>query len=262
MKRILCLLLALLLLAGTLTACSGGETDDWKYIRHKKTLLIGITEYSPFTYSENGGTAGFDADLARVVCQRLKLSAEFVPVEWERKEAALEDRTVDVIWTGLTVTPARRGSMDFSRPYLVNEQCVVVKADAASQYSGVSSFAGKKVAAAEGTAAASAVEYGMTDAVFLSVSTPANALRLVKNGEADGAVVDRSMADILTAEDRDYSDLRILGYIPLINEEYAVGFRKGSTAVEEFNKVLEELLADGTVAHLAGEYGLTPLVIE
>ena len=262
MKRIICLLLAVLVLAGALTACSGGEGDDWKNIKKRKTLLIGVTEYPPFTYSENDTYTGFDAELAQTVCEKLGITAEFVPIEWTEKELALDEKRIDVIWSGLTITPARRGNMDFSAPYLNNRQCIVVKKDHASDYSGVSSFDGKKVVAANGSAGEAAARYILIDAVFEAVSTPANALRLVKKGEADAAVVDYSMAEILTAEDKDYSDLKILSYISLMDEEFAVGFRKGSTALPEIDKILEELLSDGTVAALAEKYGLSRICIQ
>lgn len=60
----------------------------------------------------------------------------------------------------------------------------------------------------------------------------------VKSGTADAAVVDYTMATAMTGEGTDYSDLMMIEDLTLIDEQYGIGFRNGSTMVDEVNKQL------------------------
>ena len=54
-----------------------------------------------------------------------------------------------------------------------------------------------------------------------------------------------------------YSDLMIMPGVELAAEEYAIGFRVGSDAVPEVNKLIYELINDGTLDSIAEKYDLT-----
>ena len=54
-----------------------------------------------------------------------------------------------------------------------------------------------------------------------------------------------------------YSDLMIMPGVELASEEYAIGFRVGSDAVPEVNKLIAELIKDGTLDKIAANYDLT-----
>ena len=81
----------------------------------------------------------------------------------------------------------------------------------------------------ENSSAAAETEYTPVDKM-------ATALLEIKSGTADAAVVDSVMAEAMVGEGTDYSDLMIVDGITLAEEEYAIGFRDGSTAVEPINE--------------------------
>ena len=58
-----------------------------------------------------------------------------------------------------------------------------------------------------------------------------------------------------------YSDLMIMSGVELATEEYAIGFRVGSDAVPEVNKLIYELIQDGTLDSIAADYDLTALLL-
>ncbi len=97
---------------------------------------------------------------------------------------------------------------------------------------------------------------------YTPVDKMATALLEIKSGTADAAVVDSVMAEAMVGEGTDYSDLMIVDGITLAEEEYAIGFRDGSTAVEPINEAIEALYADGTVAELAEKYNLSLSLID
>ena len=91
---------------------------------------------------------------------------------------------------------------------------------------------------------------------YTPVATQANALMEVKSGTADAAVVDYTMATAMTGEGTDYSDLMMIEDLTLIDEQYGIGFRNGSTMVDEVNKAIAALIEDGTLTEIAEKYGL------
>jgi polar amino acid transport system substrate-binding protein len=258
-------LAALMLVTGV--ACTktaepaASADDDFAYIQDKGTLTIGITEYEPMNYyDENGSLVGFDTEFAEAVCEKLGLTPDFVVIDWDSKELELSSKKIDCIWNGLTVTEERRANMDFTASYLRNQQVVVVRSEDAAAYTSAESFNGLEVVAEAGSAGADAIAASMPEAVFTEVQAQSDALLEVKAGKAVAAVVDLTMATAMTGEGSDYSDLMIAD-IDMMDEEYAVGFRVGSSATEQFNSAIEALNADGTLAALAEKYDLTGLLI-
>jgi len=241
---------------------AAAEEDDFAYIQEKGTLTIGITEYEPMNfYDENGNLVGFDTEFAEAACAVLGLTPDFVVIDWDSKELELSSKKIDCIWNGLTVTEDRRANMDFTASYLKNQQVVVIRAEDADAYTSAESFSGLEVVAEAGSAGADAIAASMPDATFTEVQAQSDALLEVKAGKAAAAVIDLTMATAMTGEGSDYSDLMIAD-IDMLDEEYAIGFRVGSSATEQLNNVIEELSADGTLASLAEKYGLSDLLIQ
>ena len=236
--------------------------DDWSTIQASGKLVIGITEYEPMNYYDaSGKLVGFDTEFAEAACAKLGLTPEFVVIDWDTKELELSSKKIDCIWNGLTVNEERKANMDFTTSYLKNQQVVVVLASDAAKYADVASFAGLTVVAEAGSAGAAAIAANMTDADFVEVQAQSDALLEVKTGKAAAAVIDLTMANAMTGEGSDYSDL-VIAPIDMLDEEYAVGFRVGSTATEKFNAVFAELISDGTLAALAEKYELSDLLIK
>lgn len=262
MKRLLSLLLVMILAAASLIGCAKKD-DDWSYIKGKGELVIGITEYAPMNYYDEGGKLiGFDTEYAESVCAKLGIKPKFVIINWDTKEVELKAKSIDCIWNGLTVTEERRANMAFTDSYLRNEQVVVIRSADASKYTDRASLKGANVAAEQGSAGQTAVEKDLPEAVFTAVDSQAKALLEVKAGTADAAVIDATMATAMTGEGTDYSDLTVIESMNLTAEEYAIGFRLNSTAVAQFNKATEELLKDGTLLKIAEKYELTERLIK
>ena len=79
-------------------------------VRAKGELVVGLDEaFPPLGFrDERGELTGFDVELARAVCARLGLGLALRPIAWDEKEQELDSGRVDCIWSGFTITPARR----------------------------------------------------------------------------------------------------------------------------------------------------------
>jgi len=108
--------------------------ESWDAIKTAGKIVIGYTVFAPIAYEvENEEpTKGFDIDLAKKVVAylnttySLNLSIEFQEIDWDSKEALLNNGTIDLIWNGLTITEERAENMCISVPYLNNNQVAVI----------------------------------------------------------------------------------------------------------------------------------------
>ena len=261
MIEVLCLVMAMLMLTACLTAC--GKTDDAKtdmeYVKEKGTLIVGITDFAPMDYQdENGNWIGFDADLAKAFAAKLGVEVKFQIIEWDSKAFELDGKAIDVEWNGMTITDKVKAAMDCSNPYCNNQQIVIVKKDVADQYQTKESVKNLKFAVEESSAGQEQVE--ALGAQFTPVGDQATALAEVKAGTADAAVIDSLMAGAMVGEGTGFADLMYT--VGLNDEQYGVGFRKGSDLVAELNQFFKDYYASGDMMKLAQKYGVQASVIE
>lgn len=116
------------LLEQTATEFTAAETDsDVAYIQDKGTLVVGITEFEPMDYKDaSGNWIGFDADMARVVAEKLGVEVEFLVIDWDNKIMELDSKNIDVVWNGMTLTSEVTSAMECTNAYCNNAQVVVV----------------------------------------------------------------------------------------------------------------------------------------
>ncbi len=248
----------------TETADASAAEDDAAYIADKGTLVIGITLFDPMNYYDDSGKlVGFDTEFAEALCQKLGLTPEFVEINWDTKEIELAAKSIDCIWNGLTVTEERKENMAFSQSYIKNKQCVVVKADKLSDYSDTASLSGATLVAEISSAGESAIaeDESLSKGNYVAVAKQSDALLEVKAGTADAAVLDYVMAKAMVGPDTDYADLAIIDGIELAVEEYAIGFRVGSSFVKQADDVIDALIADGTLQTIAEKYDLAAALL-
>lgn len=237
------------------------STDsDLAYVQNKGTLVVGITEFEPMDYQDaNGNWIGFDADMAAAFAESLGVDVEFqVIVDWDNKIMELNGKTVDVVWNGMTLTEEVEKGMECTSPYFNNTQVAVVPADKAGQYQTVESLADLQFAAENGSAGQEVLEdlgYSCTP-----TQDQAGALLEVSSKTADAAVIDYLMALAMTGEGTSYADLTYT--VALNDEEYVVGFRKGSDLAEKLNEFFKTTYADGTMQQIAETYGIAANLIE
>ena len=275
MKKTLSLILAAAICL-SLTACGGkGDTSksqsggsssgqqtagsDLAYVKDKGTLIVGITEFEPMDYKDaDGEWIGFDADMARAFAENLGVEPEFQLIDWDSKVMELEGKTLDVVWNGMTLTDDVQAAMECSVPYFNNAQVVIVKKDVADQYQTAESIADLQFAVENGSAGQEVLD-GMGIA-YTAAQDQATALLEVQSGTADAAVIDYLMAAAMTGEGTSYADLTYT--VSLNDEQYGVGFRKGSDLAAALNEFFKTSYADGTMQRIADTYKIGDKLIE
>lgn len=238
-------------------------SSDLGYIKNKGTMIIGITDYEPMDYQdENGDWTGFDAEVAKAVCEMLGVTPVFQEVNWSAKESELASKTIDCIWNALTVDEERAANMGLTDNYMVNKQVIVVRASDADKYTDIDSLASATFVAEGGSAGEGVINELFADATYVDKEIQLDALLELKSLTADAAVIDYTMAKYLIEKpESDFSDLKILDIDIADDEYYAVAFRKGSDVPASVNGVLAELADSGKLAEIANKYGLTDALV-
>ena len=273
-KKLLALLMAGAMSVSVLSGCGGSaaKTDDSSadaadtsasaesdvdYVKSNGKLVIGITDFAPMDYKEDGSDewVGFDADMAKAFAESLGVKAEFIEINWDNKIMELDSKGVDAVWNGMTLTDEIQANAACTKAYAKNAQVVVMKSDA--DYSSTADLVGKTVVAEAGSAGESAIQddESLSQADYVSKSVQTDCLMEVAAGTADAAVLDLTLATAMIGEGTDYANLAIKD--ELNAEEYGVAFRKGSDVAEAVNAAFDELKADGTMQKLADKYSLT-----
>ena len=105
------------------------ESDsDVADIQEKGKLVVGITEFEPMDYKDaNGEWIGFDADMAKLVAEKLGVEVEFVVIDWDMKVNELDSKNIDVVWNGMTLTEGVTAAMECTNAYCENAQVVITK---------------------------------------------------------------------------------------------------------------------------------------
>ena len=255
MKKLLTLVMTLLVALTAcfgLTACGGKEESG---ITDGK-LTIGYTIYAPMNYFDGNEFVGFDTELAEKFCAEIGVEAEFVEINWDNKLIDLKSKAIDCIWNGMTITDAIKEQTAVSSPYLENKQVVVCKAENASKYSDANSIkSAKKIAFEKGSAGDLVLtDLGITiDSVRVEATAQRDALLEVYTGASDIAIIDLTMAKVMTGAGT-YASLTYVD-VGFELEEFGVAFRKGDAGLAKaFDLFIKMCKADGTYNALYAKY--------
>ena len=258
MKKFVALIIAVMLVF-CFSACGAKEAaSDLDYVKEKGKLVVGITVFEPMDYQdENGEWIGFDADMAKAFGEYLGVEVEFIVIDWDNKIFELENKSIDVVWNGMTLIDKVKNAMECSEPYCKNAQVVVVKSEVADKYQDKESLGELVFAVEAGSAGKETVE--ALGFEFTEVAYQSDTLMEVAAGTSDASVIDLLMAGAMIGEGTGYPGLTYT--VALTEEEYVVGFRKGSNLAEKFNQFWADACAEGIVQKTAELYGVQESVI-
>lgn len=240
------------------SAAESAADSDVAYIQDKGTLVVGITDFQPMDYKDaDGNWIGFDADLATKVAEDLGVQVEFIEIDWDNKILELQNKNIDCVWNGMTLTDEVKETMNCTKAYCANEQVVVLNRDIADQYQDVDSLKDLTFAVESGSAGEQAAnDLGLDVQPFQKQS---DALLEVQAGTSDACIIDLLMASATIGEGTDYPDLTYT--VGLTSEEYGIGCRVGSDLTDYINAEMDKFYADGTIDEVAETYNLTGALI-
>jgi polar amino acid transport system substrate-binding protein len=152
------------------------------------TLIRFITEvdYPPFNYSgPDGNPAGLNVDLARMICEELKIACTVQMRRFDTLLPSLADNRGDAVMASIAVTPQARKLADFSDPYYRTPARFVARRELPLNDVRPEQLEGKKVAVVAGSAHEAFLKTLFTEVDVRAYETPALTREALRKGEVD-----------------------------------------------------------------------------
>ena len=260
MKKVVSLLLALVVACACALALGCSKDNGDKFI-------VGFDqEYPPYGFIDTtgefgpaGGFAGFDLDLAKMVCEKNGWEFSCTPIDWDAKDSLLTSGQITCIWNGFTYE-GRENDYQWSDRYMTNAQVVVVKSGSAVK--SLADLAGKTVMTQTESAGYDVItgeDYAADVANFRGgkvevIGDYNSAFMQLESGAVDAVVCDLSIFMYQNAAKPGvFSNV-----ITLSAESYAVGFAANDAnapaMIDAINKAMVELDAAGEIQKLCEKY--------
>lgn len=231
-----------------------GIAGTFKDVKRRGKLIAGVkTEYPPLGFLDNKGVnKGFDVDIAKALAKELfgnEEAVEFVPVTPENQIAFLTSGKIDII-VGLGITEERKRKIDFSFPYFISGQSILVRGD--SKITKYQDLAGKQVATIRGSKGDSAIGELIPTAKRMKFEHPSEAVQALKEHRVEAFVEDYVSLYNLLQQSR---GLRIVGLEPFSPAPHNLGVRKGDKEWLNFvNSTLEKVKKTGEYEKLLDKW--------
>src|SRR5687768_10549723 len=268
MRKVL-LLLVLALLA--LAAGCGGEDEESQptapaatdtteqvdlsgILKEEGVLTVGAEPPAPPfiipPFPDN--PSGFEVDIAEEIGTRLGLETKWIEFVWTNLFSPAP-KPFDFDINETTITDERDQVVDFSIPYFEANQSVLVhKGTDAESATTLEDVKGMLLGAQEATTGLSyirdTVQPSQKERVF---ATTAAANQALLNETIDAFIIDLPIAAGLVAENPD--DLVVVGQF-ITDENWGIVFEEGSELRQHVDRVLQEMIDDGTLAELQDKW--------
>ncbi|GFH42019.1 amino acid ABC transporter substrate-binding protein [Lactococcus hodotermopsidis] len=241
----------------TLSACGSDKkaTVD-KYldkIKDKGTLTVAMNpEFAPFEFQviQEGKNkiVGSDVDLANEIGKALGVKVKFEAMDFNNVLAAVQSGKADIAISGISVTAERQKNYDFTTPYYIAKNVMIVKKSELASYKTVADFKGKKVAAQKGTVQETVVKEQVKQADLVSLTKNGQMINELKNGTVSGVVLEEPIAKAYVAANSDLAISETIGFESSESDSYAIALPKNSGNLKkEIDKVIDKLKAEGKI---------------
>ncbi len=152
------------------------------------TLIRFVSEvdYPPFNYAAaDGNPAGFNIELARMICEELKVDCTVQMRRFDTLIDALNENKADAVIASIAVSPETRKRVDFSDPYYRPVARFAAQRDAIKGPVTPENLEGKTIAVVAGTAHEAYLKALFTGAQVKAYSTAEEARAALQRREAD-----------------------------------------------------------------------------
>ena len=222
-------------------------------------LIMGTNAaFPPFEYTTSQGLVGefdgIDVAIANKIAENVGKELQIEDMEFDGLVASVSTGKVDMVVAGMTATDEKKQSVDFSDPYYVASQVIVVAPDNTDITSAEDLKNDKTVGVVLGYTGDNIVtnDLQLAEDKVTRANRGIDIVQDVKNGKLDAVVIDSATGKALAEK----NGLKIVEDPQAFEtEEYAIAVKKGNTELlDKINETLSEMKASGEIEQLAMEY--------
>jgi glutamate transport system substrate-binding protein len=207
-------------------------------------IKIGVKyDVPPFGFKnpQNDEIEGFDVDFGKAIADKLGVEPNFIEAISDNRIPFLQDGTVDLVLSTMTINAERAQEIGFSEPYYIARGRILVPQD--SDIAGIDDLGGKRVCTALGSTYEATLEEQAPEADLRLVDSYSECLELVQNGAVDAVSTDDVILTGMIIQD---DTLKLTEDDPLTTEPYGAGLPLDDAEFKEFvDGVLEEYKSGG-----------------
>ncbi|MFD1708547.1 basic amino acid ABC transporter substrate-binding protein [Siminovitchia sediminis] len=260
-SRLWSLSLLLVGLALVLFGCGGGSEETAEPASGsdsdgggKEKLVVGTdATYAPMEYMDNNGNiVGIDIDIVEAIAEEVGVEVEFKNIGWEPLFPAVENGEVDFAVSSITITDERKETFDFTDPYYVAKQVILVKEG--SDIKSFEDLKDKKVSLQINTTGHAMMRdiQGNTSSNIIAAETMPLAIEELLNGNADAAVGDNSTVNEYIKNNPNV-EMEVIEDDSVEQEFYGLMVKKGNTEVVDLlNEGIQKIKENGKLKEITG----------
>ena len=251
MKKFIKILSVLAAIALVLSCAACGAAKTNSDADAEKKLVMGTNaSFPPYEFvDDNNNIVGIDAEIAAAVAEKMGYELEIKDMEFDSLITAVQSGNIDFALAGMTVTPERKESVNFSDTYATGVQVIIVPEN--SSIAKVEDLSGKKIGVQAGTTGDIYCTDEFGQDMVKQYKNGAEAVAALKNGQVDCVVIDNEPAKNYVKAN---TGLKILE-TAYAEEDYAAAISKENTELlDNFNKALKELKEAGKIAEIINKY--------
>ncbi len=241
MKKILAFALALTMMLGLFTACSG-ETE---------TLKVAISpDFAPMEFVDATKTGqdqyvGFDVTLAKYIAQELGMQLEIMPMGFKACQTAVYTGTVDLSISGYSWSTERADKYNLSDYYFAGDnedgQVLITTKENEGKFTTADSLIGKKVGAQTASLQESLCQEQLPGCEIVIIGDLGTGLLQLKNGDFDVMAVAQGNGDVIIANNPDIAKAGFNFYVDPKQTGNLILLQKGNDELtEKVNAILAQ----------------------
>lgn len=228
------------------------------------SLMIGSDlTYPPYAYLDAGKPAGFDAEFARLLANKLKLQPVFVDTRFPDLILGLRARRFDLVASALYVTRERAQLLGYV-PYLKTGASLLVLRESAFAPAAPDQLCGKRVASIKGASWTPKLHKvsrticqprGQGDIRVLEFPTAPEALMALRSKSADVMIEDAAVVHAMLQQTQ--NAMKVSSALLLYPIVIGLGINKNARELQAFlQDALKQATDSGEYAALLSRYGL------
>jgi ABC-type amino acid transport substrate-binding protein len=255
-SRFLVMLAVLAIAAGGGFVAGCGDDDDdggggGPQLVQEGQLLVGTdTPYPPFEIGQPPDISGYDIEVMNAIAQKLGLEVSYQDTSFDTIFRDVAQGKYDTAAAASTILPEREQTVDFSDPYYLTPQSLLVAEDN-TDITNVDDLGGTTVGAQDGTTGEICGNDNTDASEVRGFPEGPDAINALRNGQVDAVIIDSAVAEDAVNKG---GGVKIAQEI-VTNELYGFAFAEDNDGLrEDVNQALSELKEDGTIAELYQRY--------
>ncbi|MGG0718063.1 basic amino acid ABC transporter substrate-binding protein [Robertmurraya massiliosenegalensis] len=245
--------LLIMAIAVVLSGCGTSNTTSGEG-GEKVLKVVTNAAYAPMEYLEGDKVTGFDIDFINAVADEAGYEVKVEHTGWDAMFVEIEDEIADLAVAAITITDERKASYDFSVPYYLSTNMILVKEG--SDIQSAEDLLDKVVAVQNGTTGQESAEalLGVNSKNIKKFEDNNLAILELLNGGADAVIADNTVVETYVKNNADQKLVVVADEENFDSEFYGLLFPKNSELKADFDQAVNTVLENGKYTEIYKEW--------